>query len=197
MTCLLVLFGWCVESSQSWGCVDPRGCFIGNFQSAQSGKCLIPCETGWDTARIRGTNFKNTFEIEMSDCPSEGSPIWNANDIGPLGPDGIGDFFTYVTSKALSRHIGYNACLNLLGGDATNANKVGLWDCYESRAMGQHWKYDNESSAIYMINSTKCLQSRDSTHAVEIWDCKGGDAHKVEFLARGPIIFSATTTFAT
>lgn len=167
MVRLLALFGLCVKSSHGNSCMDKNAFLIGNFQSMQSGKCLIPQpeRDGW-----RLPNTKTPWKIEMLDCPSKGNPMWNANDVPGH------DIWTGSGGKSTS------GCMNLLGGDATNGNKVGIWDCWESGYTGQNWRYDNESRAIYIVNSTKCLQSRTSTHSVEIWDCNGDDVQKWNFL---------------
>jgi len=76
--------------------------------------------------------------------------------------------------------------LDLLGGDSSNGNRLGLWDCYNGD--NQQWGYDPDMLTIYLASSatsdaTKCLQLGDlhcHSHEpcwapLEIWDCNGGE----------------------
>lgn len=80
--------------------------------------------------------------------------------------------------------------LNLLGGDTSNGNEVGIWGGWDTNHMGQHWMLDDDSSAIYMNGTSprKCLQSRSSAQgdAVEIWDCNGEKNQKWKYVVPDP-----------
>lgn len=74
-------------------------------------------------------------------------------------------------------------CVDLLGGNATNGNQLGLWDC--NGGDSQQWGFDPEWGTIYLATSaasdaTKCVQTRGIVHAtIEIWDCNVQDARQV------------------
>jgi hypothetical protein len=67
-------------------------------------------------------------------------------------------------------------CVDLLGGDSTNGNKLGIWDCYQGDS--QLWGFDAELGTIYLASSTaldatKCAQIGGERvgDPLVIWDC--------------------------
>merc|ERR1719446_1735835 len=74
-------------------------------------------------------------------------------------------------------------CVDLLGGDTTNGNHLGIWDCYEGDS--QQWDYDPDYGTIYLASSkasdaTKCVQiaGHSAAVALTIWDCNCPDEPK-------------------
>lgn len=64
------------------------------------------------------------------------------------------------------------------GGDASNGNKLWIWDCNGS--PGQGWGYDYEMSSIYStIDNTKCLDlaggDNNNGNGLQVWDCNPQD----------------------
>merc|ERR1711865_887717 len=59
-----------------------------------------------------------------------------------------------------------------VGGDTTNGNTLGIWDC--NRGESQQWGFDWDAGTMYYVASSghdasKCSSSGDSW--VGIWDC--------------------------
>jgi len=67
-------------------------------------------------------------------------------------------------------------CVDLLGGQTDNGNKLGIWDCYPGPS--QQWGYDPDWGTIYLASSTtsdatKCVQigGEEQGDTLVIWDC--------------------------
>merc|ERR1712232_1420654 len=87
------------------------------------------------------------------------------------------DQFMYLPSDTKSFK-----CMDLLGGDATAGNQLGLWDC--NGLERQEWDYDEGSGKIYFWNH-KCLEigGEHAGDPLVISDCTDGEPRQTWLVA--------------
>lgn len=62
-------------------------------------------------------------------------------------------------------------CLDLFGGDTSNGNQVGVWEC--SGLDSQNWVFGDDWSIRYFNDQSKCVDAGDMQDGTPlmIWDC--------------------------
>merc|ERR1711865_403840 len=119
---------------------------------------------------LLGGDWTNGNQLGLWDCYQGDSQMWDCYG-------GDSQMFSFQDGQLVLSRMASHKCVDLLGGDSTNGNQLGLWDC--NQGDSQMWGFDEDSGTLYLASSkasdaAKCVQTdAGKGDPLVIWDCTG------------------------